>query len=164
MERSGYRDYEAPLTLPVNEPTAYHAATLEPRTTTVASADHPSSSTLGRGGRSTTQRGGSERGGDHESHAGGSASGGSGGAQASEGSEASGSSGQGVLRINTRPWSQVFVDGRLIGNTPQMNIQLPAGRHTVTLVNSDFNIRQTITVDIRPGQTETRVLTLQPGG
>ncbi|MDQ3035275.1 MAG: PEGA domain-containing protein, partial [Myxococcota bacterium] len=72
--------------------------------------------------------------------------------------------GPGTLRINTRPWSQVFVDGRLIGNTPQMNIPLPAGRHTVTLVNSDFNIRHTITVEIAAGQTETRVLTLTPGG
>ena len=34
---------------------------------------------------------------------------------------------QGTLRINSRPWSQVYVDGRLIGNTPQMNIPLSLG-------------------------------------
>lgn len=69
--------------------------------------------------------------------------------------------GPGTLRINTRPWSQVYVDGRLIGNTPQMNISLPAGRHRVSLVNPDFNIRQTISVNIQAGQTLTRIVNLQ---
>ncbi len=72
--------------------------------------------------------------------------------------------GTGTLRINTRPWSQVYVDGALIGNTPQMNIPLRAGTHRVTLVNSEFNIRETITVNIAAGATETKVLTLTPGG
>ena len=72
----------------------------------------------------------------------------------------SGGTGPGTLRINTRPWSQVYVDGRLIGNTPQMNISLPAGSHRVTLVNPDFNIRQSVSVNIEAGQVTTRVLTL----
>ncbi len=72
--------------------------------------------------------------------------------------------GEGTLRVNTRPWSQVFVDGRLIGNTPQMNIPLPAGSHRLTLVNSDFNIRETINVQIRAGQVTTKIVTLTPGG
>lgn len=71
-----------------------------------------------------------------------------------------GGTGPGTLRINTRPWSQVYVDGRLIGNTPQMNISLPAGNHRVTLVNPDFNIRQSVSVTIEAGQVTTRVLTL----
>jgi len=74
------------------------------------------------------------------------------------------SGGTGTLRINTRPWSQVYVDGALIGNTPQMNIPLRAGAHRVTLVNTEFNIRETITVNIAAGATETKVLTLTPGG
>ena len=65
--------------------------------------------------------------------------------------------GSGTLRINSRPWSQVFVDGRLIGNTPQMNISLSAGRHQVTLVNPDFNIRHTISVNVVAGETVTRI-------
>jgi hypothetical protein len=71
-----------------------------------------------------------------------------------------GGTGPGTLRINTRPWSQVYVDGRLIGNTPQMNISLPAGSHRVTLVNPDFNIRQSVSVTVEAGQVTTRVLTL----
>ena len=53
---------------------------------------------------------------------------------------------------------------RRIGNTPQMNIRLPAGRHTITLVNPDFNIRERVTVTIAPGGTETLIRRLTPGG
>lgn len=70
--------------------------------------------------------------------------------------------GTGTLRINTRPWSNVFVDGARIGNTPQMNIELSSGRHTVTLVNDDFGIRKTIKITIKPDEVVTRVLNLSP--
>src|SRR5262249_21387055 len=30
----------------------------------------------------------------------------------------------GILQINTTPWSQVYVDGRLVGSPPQMSIPL----------------------------------------
>lgn len=68
----------------------------------------------------------------------------------------------GTLRINTRPWSNVFVDGSLVGNTPQMAIKLSSGRHTITLINDDFGIRKTIKVSIKAGETVTRVLNLSP--
>jgi eukaryotic-like serine/threonine-protein kinase len=69
--------------------------------------------------------------------------------------------GQGTLRINARPWAQVFVDGRNIGNTPQMNVPLAAGSHRVMLVNPEFNLRKTLTVNIRPNQVETQIIQLQ---
>jgi serine/threonine protein kinase len=69
--------------------------------------------------------------------------------------------GMGTLQINTRPWSQVYVDGRFIGNVPQMAISLRAGDHRVTLVNPEFDIRQTITVSIKAGETTRRVITLE---
>jgi serine/threonine protein kinase len=70
------------------------------------------------------------------------------------------SGGFGTLRINTQPWSQVFVDGRLIGNTPQMAISLPAGTHKVTLINGEYNIRKTLVVTIVNGRTETKIINL----
>ncbi len=66
----------------------------------------------------------------------------------------------GTLSINTLPWSQVSVDGRMIGNTPLMDVQLSAGRHRVTLVNPDLNIRHTVSVTITAGETTTRVVRL----
>jgi serine/threonine protein kinase len=137
MERAGSRDYSAPLVLVSGEPRGTHTATLEAgRIASVGTPRPP-----------VVRHDPSER--PVSTHV--------------ETPAPSGGGGSGTLRINTRPWSQVFVDGRLIGNTPQMNISLPAGRHTVTLVNSEFNIRETITVEIHGGQTETRSLTLTPG-
>jgi len=67
----------------------------------------------------------------------------------------------GTLRINTRPWSEISVDGRRAGNTPQMNLKLPAGKHKITLVNKEFGLKQTLTIDIKPGEVVTKVITLQ---
>jgi serine/threonine protein kinase len=69
--------------------------------------------------------------------------------------------GNGTLRINTKPWSQVFVDGKLIGNTPQMNVSLPEGTHRVTLVNPEFSLKKSLTVQIKAGQVETQIVNLQ---
>ena len=66
----------------------------------------------------------------------------------------------GTLRVQTRPWSKVFVDGRMVGNTPLMGVEISAGRHTLTFVNDDFGIRKSVKVDVQPGQVVTQVLTL----
>lgn len=68
--------------------------------------------------------------------------------------------GFGTLRINTRPWSQVFVDGRLLGNTPQLGVRLPAGKHTLRLVNPEFNMTKTIDIDLGAGESLSRVESL----
>jgi serine/threonine-protein kinase len=70
--------------------------------------------------------------------------------------------GNGTLRINTRPWSEVSVDGKPVGNTPQGNLQLPAGKHTITLNNREFGVTKTLVLQIKAGETVTRVLTLLP--
>jgi serine/threonine protein kinase len=69
-------------------------------------------------------------------------------------------SGPGTLRVNSRPWAQVFVDGKLIGVTPQRSISLPAGPHTLLLVNDEFSIRKTVEIEIKPGQVTTQVMNL----
>jgi serine/threonine protein kinase len=68
--------------------------------------------------------------------------------------------GTGILRINSRPWSQVVVDGRVIGNTPQMNVSLEAGTHTVTLINSEFGYKKTLKVSVKAGEVVTKIVTL----
>jgi hypothetical protein len=68
--------------------------------------------------------------------------------------------GSGILRINSRPWSQVVVDGRVIGNTPQMSVTLEAGSHTVTLINSEFGYKKTLKVSIKAGEVVTKIVDL----
>jgi hypothetical protein len=62
----------------------------------------------------------------------------------------------GILRLNSRPWSQVIVDGKVIGNTPQMGLRLRAGSHRVELVNSQLGMSKKFTVEIRADEIVTR--------
>jgi hypothetical protein len=64
------------------------------------------------------------------------------------------------LRVNSRPWAQVFVDGKLYGVTPQRGISLPPGSHTLVLVNDEFSIRKTVPIEIKSGEITTQVLNL----
>jgi hypothetical protein len=68
--------------------------------------------------------------------------------------------GTGKLRINSRPWSQVYVDGRLIGNTPRTDVVLSAGVHTVTLIAPDFGYKRVLSVPIKRGETVTKIVDL----
>jgi hypothetical protein len=43
-----------------------------------------------------------------------------------------------------------------------MNLQVPAGTHTITLTNPEFGVKKELTVTVKPGETVTRVLTLSP--
>jgi serine/threonine-protein kinase len=63
---------------------------------------------------------------------------------------------KGTLRINSRPWSKVYVDGRAIGNTPQMAIAVAPGTHKVKLVNKEFELERTLNIEVRAGQTVSR--------
>jgi hypothetical protein len=59
----------------------------------------------------------------------------------------------GTLGISAKPPCRILIDGRDTGmTTPQRDIELPAGRHRVTLVNEDFGIRKSFPVLIEPDE------------
>jgi hypothetical protein len=60
--------------------------------------------------------------------------------------------GEGTLMLASSPWCNVTVDGVTRGTTP-LSVKLPAGKHTVVLTNSEFNIRRTLPVTIVPDET-----------
>lgn len=66
----------------------------------------------------------------------------------------------GTLRLNARPWAQVFVDGRKVGNTPLMNQEVPAGVRTIRLVNPELDMTKTLKIRVPPGQTVTKIVDL----
>lgn len=68
--------------------------------------------------------------------------------------------GFGTLRVNSRPWAQVYVDGQLVGHTPQLGLNVPAGEHNVRLVNNVFAMSKTFRLSVRNGERVTRVETL----
>jgi hypothetical protein len=80
--------------------------------------------------------------------------------QRSQAPVARASGGGGILRINSRPWSQIFVDGRPAGNTPQMSLQLAPGKHEVKLVNKPMGMQKKLSVTIAAGKTTTKIVNL----
>lgn len=62
----------------------------------------------------------------------------------------------GFLTLDTVPWSQVTLNGESLGTTPILRHQLPAGPHTLLLVNPERGLRQRYRVTIRPGETTRR--------
>jgi hypothetical protein len=66
----------------------------------------------------------------------------------------------GLVRINSRPWAQVFVDGKPRGTTPQMGLAVNPGHHTVQLVNTQMGMSKTFPLDIQSGEIVTKVVNL----
>lgn len=62
----------------------------------------------------------------------------------------------GFLTLDTVPWSQVSLNGESLGTTPILRHRLPAGAHTLLLVNPERGLRQRYRVTIRPGETTRR--------
>jgi len=71
--------------------------------------------------------------------------------------------GEGYLRLGSKPWTNIAVDGKDTGlHTPQTQMKLGAGSHRVTLANPQFNIKETFSVDIKAGETVTLIKDLRP--
>jgi hypothetical protein len=63
--------------------------------------------------------------------------------------------GEGTLMISSKPPCEIVIDGKPTGlTTPQRAIALSAGRHKVTLVNGDKDIKRTFSVQITANATE----------
>jgi eukaryotic-like serine/threonine-protein kinase len=61
----------------------------------------------------------------------------------------------GKLTLDTKPWTEVYLGKRKLGLTPLLGIELPAGRHKLTIVNQGRGIREKIEVIVKAGQTTT---------
>jgi serine/threonine protein kinase len=62
-------------------------------------------------------------------------------------------SGTGTLLIGSKPPCMIFIDGKNTGKkTPQRALELSAGKHKITLVNNEYNIKETFTITIKANQ------------
>jgi serine/threonine-protein kinase len=57
----------------------------------------------------------------------------------------------GRLFVNARPWGQVYLDGQLVGNTPQANLVVSAGTHRLRVVREGFAPFERV-LQVAPGQ------------
>jgi serine/threonine protein kinase len=63
--------------------------------------------------------------------------------------------GNGVLKLGAKPRCEIYIDGASTGLfTPQLDLKLSAGKHRITLVNNEFGIRESFSVDIKADATE----------
>jgi eukaryotic-like serine/threonine-protein kinase len=80
---------------------------------------------------------------------------------AGPGSGAAPSAEFGYLTLDTSPWSNVSAGGTTLGQTPIVRARLPAGTHTLVLVNPDQNLTTRYQVRIEPGKTTVRRIGLE---
>jgi hypothetical protein len=59
----------------------------------------------------------------------------------------------GKLRLHTNPWTDIYFNGRKLGQTPLVDVELPSGLIKLRAVNKEAGIDRTIFVKIKPGQT-----------
>jgi eukaryotic-like serine/threonine-protein kinase len=69
-------------------------------------------------------------------------------------SETASAAGPGTLNINSVPISNVLVDGRPLGPTPQVGIRVAPGAHSILFVSSDYG-RAERQVTVAPGSSRT---------
>jgi hypothetical protein len=62
----------------------------------------------------------------------------------------------GKLRLTTNPWTDVYHQGRHLGQTPLIDVELPSGKVKLRVVNKEQGIDKTITVVIKPGEKTTK--------
>jgi len=68
---------------------------------------------------------------------------------------------KGSLELRIFPYATVFVDGRRLGETPMGPALLPAGHHTVKLVNATLSKVVTRTIEVKPEQSTVLKVNLQ---
>lgn len=58
-------------------------------------------------------------------------------------------SGKAFISINSRPWANVYIDGKLIKSTPIIKHPIDPGKHKVHFKNKKFNINKVYPITIR---------------
>jgi eukaryotic-like serine/threonine-protein kinase len=67
----------------------------------------------------------------------------------------------GRLSLNTQPWTRVTWNGRVLGDTPLIDVALPPGVQTLKLTNEEKGVSTSIEVEIKTGQTVKKVIKLE---
>ena len=58
----------------------------------------------------------------------------------------------GYIAVNSTPWAELSVDGRVVGNTPQVRVDVSAGRHRLVFARDGF-AAETTWVTVPSGAT-----------
>lgn len=61
------------------------------------------------------------------------------------------------ISINSRPWANVYINGRLVKATPIIKHSLPAGNYKIQFKNPKFSIDKTFPVELAPGEHQRMI-------
>jgi len=65
------------------------------------------------------------------------------------------------ISIGSRPWSEVWIDGRSTGrHTPLLNYKIACGRRTLTLKNAELALARSVVVTLKPRSRLRKVIRL----
>jgi hypothetical protein len=67
-------------------------------------------------------------------------------------------SASGYLSLDSAPWSNVLLAGKLLGTTPLVRLPLPPGKYVLTLQNPELGKSTTYVVEIKSGATVKRMV------
>ena len=56
-----------------------------------------------------------------------------------------------LLSINAIPWGSVYIDGRPVGNTPQLDLAVQPGQHRLRVERQGYRPYERM-IDLAPGQ------------
>jgi hypothetical protein len=70
----------------------------------------------------------------------------------------------GYISINSRPWAELSVDGRVVGNTPQIKILMTPGPHQLLLTREGFQTYRAWVVVPPDGTVRLTDITLTAAG
>jgi hypothetical protein len=65
-----------------------------------------------------------------------------------------------TLRINATPWANVEIDGRLVGPTPLVHVEVAPGEHTIVLTNPVLSRSRTTRVEVRAGEVRDVIVAM----
>jgi serine/threonine-protein kinase len=65
------------------------------------------------------------------------------------------------LDLNAMPWAHVRIDGEDRGDTPILDLELPAGPHRIELSNEPLGVHRELVVELHPGEHARRTETLR---
>jgi serine/threonine protein kinase len=79
----------------------------------------------------------------------------------SYGKPAAGAAGDCVATIGSKPWAELFIDGKPTGKlTPLVSYALPCGKHRLTFRNEDLMIERNESVTLVPGRPFRKIFPL----
>ncbi len=64
------------------------------------------------------------------------------------------------VTLGSKPWSEVYIDGRKAGVTPLVDYELPCGGHRISFRNPDLKLERNETVNLQAGTKFKKVVPL----